>query len=129
LQGLRVLIVDDTQDAREWLVHVLSDFGARVLPASSVREALDAVEREPPDIVVSDIRLPDEDGYDLIRKLRALDLEHGRHTPAVALTAYPRVEDRARALAAGYEMHVPKPVEPSALAAVIASVAGRGPEA
>jgi signal transduction histidine kinase/CheY-like chemotaxis protein len=128
LDNLRVLVVDDAPEALEWLVHALSGFGAEVVPASSVREALDTLQHLRPDVIVSDIRLPDEDGYDLIRKVRALDLEHGRHTPAVALTAYPRVEDRARALRAGYQMHVPKPVEPSALASVIASVAGRAPE-
>ncbi|HEV8473043.1 MAG TPA: ATP-binding protein [Methylomirabilota bacterium] len=125
LEGLRVLVVDDDRDALTWLSKTLAECGAQVLLAVSVREALQSVERDRPDVLVSDIRLPDEDGYTLIRRVRALEPALGRTLPAVALTAYPRVEDRARALQAGYQMHVPKPVEPLELVAVIAGVAGR----
>src|SRR5437588_178548 len=95
--------------------------------ARGAGSALEASERQEPDVLVSDLRLlGDADGYDLIRRVRAGDASRGRRMPAVALTAYPRVEDRARALDAGYHVHVPKPVEPTELVAVIASLAGRG---
>jgi len=127
LDGLRVLVVDDDPAAREWSTLTLGAFGAAVTTAASVRDALDAIERQEPDVLVSDLRLlGDADGYDLIRRVRAGDATRGRRMPAVALTAYPRVEDRARALDAGYHVHVPKPVEPTELVAVIASLAGRG---
>jgi CheY-like chemotaxis protein len=125
LDGLHVLVVEDSPDDREWLARALAAFGARVTPATSVREAMAVLARDAVDVVVSDVRLPGEDGYDLIRLLRADDMARGRKTAAVAITAYARVEDRERALVAGYQMHVPKPVDPAELAAVIASVAGR----
>jgi signal transduction histidine kinase/ActR/RegA family two-component response regulator len=125
LAGLRLLILDDDLDTRRVLTAALAHMGAAVTAVGSAREALDAVSRETPDVVVSDIRMPGEDGYAFIRKLRALSPERGGRTPAVALTAYPRVEDRARALEAGFQMHVPKPVQPNELAAVVASLAGR----
>jgi signal transduction histidine kinase/ActR/RegA family two-component response regulator len=125
LDGLRLLILDDDFDTRRVLTTALAHMGAAVTAVGSAREALDAVSRETPDVVVSDIRMPGEDGYAFIRKLRALDPERGGRTPAVALTAYPRVEDRARALEAGFQMHVPKPVQPNELAAVVAALAGR----
>ena len=87
--------------------------------------ALDIVRAWRPDVLVSDIEMPGEDGYWLIHRVRALDDAEGGHTPAVALTAYGRVQDRTRALTAGYNMHVPKPVDPGELAAIVASVAGR----
>jgi signal transduction histidine kinase/CheY-like chemotaxis protein len=125
LDGVHVLVVEDSPDDREWLCRVLDAFGARVTPATTVREAMAALGREVVDVVVSDLRLPGEDGYDLIRQVRADDKARGRRTGAVAITAYARVEDRERALVAGYQMHVPKPVDPTELASVIASVAGR----
>ncbi len=125
MEGLAILVVEDDPDAREWLVQTLERWGARVATASSGREALDAVTRERLDVLVSDIRLPDTDGYELIRKIRDIEGALGRYTPAVALTAYPRVEDRARALRAGYQMHVPKPVAPHELASVIATLTNR----
>jgi signal transduction histidine kinase/CheY-like chemotaxis protein len=125
MDGLAVLVIEDDPDAREWIVHTLEGWGARVATASSGREALDAVTRERLDVLVSDIRLPDTDGYELIRKIRVLERALGRCTPAVALTAYPRVENRARALEAGYQMHVPKPVAPDDLASVIATLTNR----
>jgi signal transduction histidine kinase/ActR/RegA family two-component response regulator len=125
MDGLAILVVEDDADARLWLVQTLERWGARVATASSGREALDAVTRERLDVLVSDIRLPDIDGYELIRKIRDIEGALGRYTPAVALTAYPRVEDRARALQAGYQMHVPKPVAPHDLASVIATLTNR----
>jgi signal transduction histidine kinase/CheY-like chemotaxis protein len=123
LDGLCLLLVDDDHDALAWLVKALADCGARVVTARCAAEAVEAVVRERPDVLVSDIRLPDEDGYALLRRVRALD--PGRALPAVAVTAYPRDEDRARALQAGYQTHVPKPVEPAELAAVVARLTGR----
>jgi signal transduction histidine kinase/ActR/RegA family two-component response regulator len=125
MDGLTILVVEDDPDARQWLVETLERWGARVTVAGSGREALDAVTRERLDVLVSDIRLPDTDGYELIRKIRDIEGALGRYTPAVALTAYPRVEDRARALQAGYQMHVPKPVAPHDLASVIATLTNR----
>ena len=125
MEGLAILVIEDDPDAREWLVHTLERWGARVATASTGREALDAVTRERLDVLVSDIRLPDTDGYELIRKIRDIEGALGRYTPAVALTAYPRVEDRARALQAGYQMHVPKPIAPHDLASVIATLTNR----
>ncbi|HYV07873.1 MAG TPA: response regulator [Blastocatellia bacterium] len=117
LGGLRVLIVDDEPDARELLSAILEQRGAQVTTAASAAEALDHLRGNggPPDVLVSDLGMPSEDGFDLIRKIRTLDPEHGGRIPAIALTAYARSEDRARALAAGYEMHVSKPVEPAQL--------------
>ncbi|MEX2148089.1 MAG: ATP-binding protein, partial [Candidatus Rokuibacteriota bacterium] len=125
LLGLRVLIVDDDRDTRRLLAAALGDLGAVVSTVGSTREAMESFVRDTPDVVVSDIRLPGEDGYAFIRKVRALSPERGGRTPAVAVTAYPRAEDRARALEAGFQMHVTKPVPPHELAAVVAAVAGR----
>ena len=125
LKGLRLLVVDDERDTRELLVLILSGFGAEVKTGASSSEALRLLAEWKPDVVVSDIEMPGEDGYTFIRQVRALDSARARNTPAVALTAYARVEDRMRALAAGFQMHVAKPVEPGELAVVIASVAER----
>ena len=125
LRGVRVLAVDDEPDARSLLKTVLEQCGAEVRTCGSAAEALAALEESRPDVLVSDIGMPEEDGYGLIRKVRKLSPESGGRTPAVALTAYARVEDRLQALAAGYSMHVPKPVEPTELALVIASLLGR----
>jgi signal transduction histidine kinase/ActR/RegA family two-component response regulator len=126
LDGLRVLVVEDDADARLLLKDTLEGLGAVVLIATSVHEAVETFERATPHVLVSDIRLPDGDGYVLLAHARRADAASGRRTPAIALTAYPRVEDRARALEAGFSMHVPKPVAPDELASVIADVAGRG---
>ena len=125
LNGMRVLVVDDEEDARGLLVVVLEHCKARVKTCASVSEALAEVEGWAPDVIVSDIEMPGEDGYTLIRKLRAMEAGRGGRIPAVALTAHARAEDRMRALSSGYQMHVPKPVEPAELAVVIASLAGR----
>ncbi|MEI2582040.1 hybrid sensor histidine kinase/response regulator [Scytonema sp. PRP1] len=124
LGGLRVLVVDDEPDARQLLSTVLLQHKAQVIAVSSAREALVALQKFQPDVLVSDIGMPQEDGYSLIRKVRALPGESGR-TPAVALTAYARAEDRTQALNAGFQLHVPKPVNPTELATVVANLAGR----
>jgi CheY-like chemotaxis protein len=125
---VHVLVVDDEPDARELLAEMLSACKARVSLAATVADALRIVESERPDVIVSDIGMPGEDGYALIRKLRALPAERGGKTPAVALTAYVRFEDRTKALVAGFNMHVPKPVEPTELLAVLASLEALYPD-
>jgi len=125
LRGTRVLAVDDEADARHLLKAVLEQCGAEVRTCASASEAVSALEEYRPDVLVSDIGMPGEDGYSLIRKVRALNAESGGRTPAVALTAYARVEDRLQALSAGYNMHVSKPVEPTELAVVISSLVSR----
>jgi len=125
LDGLRVLIVDDEKDTLEMLAVVLSQCGAEVESATSAAEALEMLQECKPDVLVSDIGMPGEDGYTLMRKVRALEPEQGKHIAAVALTAHARTEDRMRALSAGFQMHVPKPVEPSELVVVIASLTRR----
>jgi PAS domain S-box-containing protein len=122
LKGLKVLVVDDEDDARDLLVAVLEKCGSVVTSAGSAAAALDKIRLERPDVLVSDIGMPDEDGYALIRKVRALGYEGGANIPAAALTAYARAEDRRKALDAGYMMHIPKPVEPTELVAVIANL-------
>lgn len=125
LENLRVLVVDDEVDAREMLTAMLEHSGAEVKAVASVSEALESFELLTPDVLVSDIGMPVEDGYALIRQIRDRPPERGGRIPAVALTAYARAEDRTRVLLAGFQLHVPKPVEPSELVAVIANLAGR----
>ena len=125
LENLRVLVVDDEVDAREMLTAMLEHSGAQVKAVASVSEALESFELSTPDVLVSDIGMPVEDGYALIRQIRERPPERGGRIPAVALTAYTRAEDRTRVLLAGFQLHVPKPVEPSELVAVIANLAGR----
>ena len=122
LAGLRVLVVDDDADGREVLETVLVQCGAHVTSAGSVAEALASFDRERPDVLVSDIGMPDEDGYALIRKIRARGSDAGGGVPAASLTAYAGTEDRRRALIAGFNMHVAKPVDPEELLAVVASL-------
>jgi signal transduction histidine kinase/ActR/RegA family two-component response regulator len=122
LDGLRVLLVEDEADARDLLVMMLEQYGAKVTAASSAAEALKAMESAAPDVLVSDIAMPVIDGYALIRRIRSLESERGTPIPAVALTAYARGEDRQSALEAGYQVHVPKPVEPEDLASVLAKL-------
>ena len=129
LSGLRVLIVDDEIDTREFLVTALEQVGAEVTAAASVSEAFRLLERLKPDVLVSDIGMPVEDGYALIRRIRALAPEQGGRIPAAALTAFAREEDRIQALKAGFQMHVPKPIKPMQLVAVVANLAGRGASA
>ncbi|MET0623818.1 MAG: ATP-binding protein, partial [Pyrinomonadaceae bacterium] len=125
LDGLRVLVVDDEPDTREMLKAGLEHCGANVTTVGSAAEAFALIVGEPPHVIISDIGMPEEDGYDLIRKVRKLPAEGGGRVPAIALTAYARAEDRMQALRAGYQMHVPKPVELVELAAVAASLARR----
>jgi len=126
LGGLRVLVVDDEADARELMRAILVECGAEVALAASVQAALKALDGASFDVLVSDIAMPDEDGYDLIRQIRALDAEHGGRIPALALTAYARIDDRDAALSAGYQQHAAKPIEPAELAAAVATLADRG---
>ncbi|MFI5325349.1 MAG: ATP-binding protein [Candidatus Rokuibacteriota bacterium] len=125
LSGIKVLVVDDQPDARDMIRRVLEDCEADVATAGSAAEALRAVEECRPDVLVSDIGMPDMDGYELLRRIRALGSPPGGHLPAIALTAFARSEDRTRALRAGFLAHVAKPVEPSELLATVASVVGR----
>jgi signal transduction histidine kinase/ActR/RegA family two-component response regulator len=125
LDGLRILAVDDQSDTLEMIKAVLTQCGAEVQTATSAGEAFEVLQDWKPDILISDIGMPGEDGFALIGKIRALKPEEGGLIPAVALTAYARVEDRLKTLSAGYQMHVPKPVEPAELATIIASLAGR----
>ena len=125
LDELKVLVVDDETDTRHVLRTMLEQYGAKVITAESTTEALELLHDERPDVLVSDIGMPGEDGYDLIRKVRALPADRGGRIAAVALTAYARPEDRLRALRAGYQMHIPKPVEVAELVAIIARVAER----
>ena len=109
LSGLRVLVVDDEQDTRELVAALVTTCGAEVVSVGSAAEALDRMERQRFDLLISDIGMPEINGYDLIATIRQLGEEHGGRTPAVALTAYAGIDDRKRALAAGYEMHMAKP--------------------
>ena len=131
LDGLSVVVVEDERDSREFYRVALERAGAAVHAAELAVEGLDLVRERRPDVLVSDIQMPGGDGYDLISRVRALPADEGGETPAVALTAYSSAAERTRALAAGYQMHVAKPVDPGELAAVIATLAGRragGPE-
>jgi CheY-like chemotaxis protein len=125
LTGVRIVLVDDEPDARDVVARVLSRAGAVTCSAGTVREALAAVTRERPDVIVSDIAMPDEDGYDLIRKLRELSPTHGGTIPALALTAYAREEDRLRCITCGFQAHLPKPVDPNDLVALVAHLASQ----
>ena len=126
LAGLRVLVVDDDADTCEVLRFILEGCGARVKTACSAAAALEAVAEEEFDVLISDIGMPEEDGYSLIAKVRALGKERGGKVPAAAaLTAYAGEEDRIRVLRAGFQMHVPKPISPSELVAIVAALARR----
>ena len=125
LAGITVLVVDDQPDARDLVRRVLEDSAAHVITAGTMEEALALVERRKPDVLISDIGMPGTDGYELLRRVRALGTDKGGKVPAIALTAFARSEDRTRALRAGFLVHVSKPVDPSELVATVASVAGR----
>jgi CheY-like chemotaxis protein len=124
LSGVRVLIVEDEEDTRDLLSAALRHSGAEVDSAASAVEALAALRRHRPDVLVCDIGMPGEDGYALLSRVRALSPEEGGLVPAVALTAYARPDDRRRALAAGYQIHLAKPVDPDELISIIARMAG-----
>ena len=125
IEGLRVLLLDDEPDTLELLAGLLSRHGAEVRPRANVRDALELVREWRPDVIVSDIAMPGEDGYTFIRQLRALPAAEGGTTPAVALTAYVGVRERTQVLSSGFQMYVPKPVEPSELLSALAELVGR----
>jgi PAS domain S-box-containing protein len=127
LKGLRVLVIDDEEDARELLTIALTQSGAEVRTSATVRAALDILDQWKPNVLVSDIGMPGQDGYDLIRTVRALESESGGRIPALALTGYASAEDAARARLAGYETHMAKPVTPSDLVVAVASLVAKVP--
>jgi CheY-like chemotaxis protein/nitrogen-specific signal transduction histidine kinase len=125
LEGVRVLVVDDQEDARELVRLFLTTHGADVSSAASVAEAIAALERAVPDVLVTDLAMPHEDGYALLRRVRALERERGKAIPALAVTAFAGVDDGQRARAAGFAAHLAKPVEPQQIARAVALAAGR----
>jgi len=124
LRGLTVLVVDDEPDAHTLLRKILTQYEAQVIEVDSAEGALAALKKAVPDVIISDVGLPDEDGYSLIRRIRSLP-EPVRRVPAVALSAFARMEDRQRALLSGFQMHLAKPIAPAELITVVASLAGR----
>ena len=122
LEGLHVLVVDDEPDARELIATVITRCGGEATIAGSAAAAYEALRQDRFDVIVADIEMPDEDGYEFIRSVRSLPAEQGALVPAVALTAYASTQDRVKALGAGFQIHVPKPVQPAELAAVVASL-------
>jgi CheY-like chemotaxis protein len=122
LYGLKILVVDDDQDTRDLLEWVLRRVGAEVVAVGSARAAMEALEKDRPHILVSDIAMPEEDGLSLMRRIRALPKESGGRIPAVALTAHSMVQDRLQSLRAGFQSHVPKPVVPEELVEVVTSI-------
>jgi CheY-like chemotaxis protein len=125
LRGARVLVVDDEHDTREVLSVMLNRYGAEVQTAGSVAEAREVFNQWRPDVLVSDIGMPEEDGYALIEAIRALPQELGSDVPAIALTAFASAQDKERAMACGFQRHLAKPVEPVALAKIVARILGR----
>jgi CheY-like chemotaxis protein len=130
LKGVRVLVIDDEEDARELLTLALTESGAEVITAATVQGALEILKQWKPNVMVSDIGMPGEDGYDLIRRVRALESEKDETIPALALTGYASAEDAVRARVAGYQTHMAKPVPPTDFVIAVASLAtkasGRG---
>src|SRR3989441_640121 len=123
LKGISILIVEDDTDTRDLLRVLLESDGGLVVTAASVKEALSAYDRSRPDVIVADIGMPEYNGYTLIGRVRARDREHGKVTPAIALTAYATSSDRDTVLSAGFQVHMPKPFEPDKLISVIADLA------
>jgi CheY-like chemotaxis protein len=124
LSGVKVLVVDDEPDSLALTKRVLDDCRAHVLTANTARDAIELLKTQRPSVLVSDIGMPDEDGYAMIGRIRTLSAEQGGNTPAVALTAYASAEDRARSINAGYQRHTAKPIEPAELIAIVADLAG-----
>jgi CheY-like chemotaxis protein len=122
LYGLKILVVDDDLDTRELIEWVLTRVGAEVVSVGSGREAMAALEQDRFHLLISDIAMPDEDGYTLLKKVRAMPPERGGRVPAIALTAHSQVQDRLQSLRAGFQSHVPKPVVPEELVEVVASI-------
>ena len=125
LDDLRVLVIEDDADTRELITFILEQCGALVTTVTSARDALDILTHLNIDVLISDVGLPDSNGYELIREVRLLDNQNGKNIPAVALTAYATEEDQRRALAAGFQFHLPKPVEPTKLITVLSDLGGR----
>jgi len=125
LQNLKVLVVDDDAGAREVASTILAQAQAETRTAESVSKALEILDQWQPDVLVADIGMPEADGYELIRRVRARSSQSGGAIPAAALTAYARTQDRLRVLSEGYQTHVPKPIEPAELIMVVASLAKR----
>jgi CheY-like chemotaxis protein len=125
LAGLRIVVADDQDDSRDLIEFLLRRQGAVVTGAASAAEAFAAVRRHPPDVLLSDVEMPDENGYAFIGRVRALSPEEGGTVPAVAMTAHGSREDRDRALAAGFQRHLPKPFQPADLFALIGDLSGR----
>ena len=125
LSNVRVLVVDDDPSSRELMTGMLEGYGARVSLAESGQAALTVLFAQRPDVLIADLGMPGMDGYALIEQVRALDPDFGGQTPAIAVTAHASAQDRLKALQAGYQNHVAKPVEPEELAIVIASLTGR----
>jgi CheY-like chemotaxis protein len=121
---LKVLVVDDDNDTCEMIRFVLEQCGGQVSTATDAASALELFHSWKPAVIISDIGLPEVDGYELVRRIRDEERPRGTKTPAVALTAFARIEDRVKALAAGYQMHVAKPVEPGELLTIVASLTG-----
>ena len=122
LRGLRVLVVDDEPETRDLLRFVLDQCEVNVSVAESAREALAYLDQQPFDVLISDIGMPETDGYALIKQVRTLAPERGGNLPALALTAYARAEDRTEVLRAGFNMHLAKPIDPSELLVVITTL-------
>ena len=125
LSGVSILVIDDEADARELVRHLLGECQASVVTAGSAAEGLRLVRTLRPDVIISDIGMPERDGYQFMRDLRQLSADDGGRTPAIALTAFARSEDRTMAMRAGYQVHVAKPIEPHELMVTVASLAGR----
>jgi CheY-like chemotaxis protein len=125
LEGARLLVVDDESDARDALVGLLERYGAHVRPVASVAEAMTALETELPDVVVSDLGMPGEDGYDLIRRIRLLPADKGGQLPSLAVSAYATEDHRKKVLRSGFQIHLEKPVAPAQLVMEVARLAGR----
>ena len=125
LRGLNLLVVEDDPDARDLIVSLLGDCAADVTAVESADEALEFLNRQSPDVILSDIEMPTVDGYEFIRRVRARGREHGGGVAAIALTAYARPEDRTRSLMSGYQAHLAKPVDLNELVATVVSLSGK----
>jgi CheY-like chemotaxis protein len=123
LSGIKVMVVDDELDAREMVKRLLTRCGADVVTAASVNDALSKIEEAKPGVLISDVGMPGQDGYELIRQVRMLGGSVG-NVKAIALTAFGRLEDRTRSMLAGYQMHLAKPIEPSELIITVATLSG-----
>jgi CheY-like chemotaxis protein len=127
LDGVRVLIVDDDRESCEMMLEALRGYGVLLRCAMSASEAIDALSEFKPDLVLSDIAMPGRDGYAVLSEVRALEPMFGRHVPVAAVTAYAHAEDRARAIAAGFDEYLAKPVDPAALAFAVSALAVENP--